>query len=261
MAVLIGDTAMGKPPDPQAIHPDVKGQAIARVRDGRILGYLPNFATGRGALMTVHGDLMTATSYADNLKGPDVAIRVRMTGPDTAAGEVVWSHTGTEPRTLRYGGFPTQLGDYLRNGSADGAVICDVRDGSKVASLGRARWENEASGVVAGRYLIFWTEAHPGSNSSGGRTAAQPDAMLRFNIFDLSDPKNPKPVANNNLIGFKEPPADLVVRTYLKEFDPYGFMGCYKGTANYCAMMGGPVPVGNRLLIQTSAFLYCIGEK
>ncbi len=163
---------------------------------------------------------------------------------------------------MRYGGFPTQLGDYLRNGSANGAVavICDIRDGSKVANLGSVRWPDDASGVVAGRYLIFWTEANPGSNSPYRNAAAQP-AMLRFHIFDLSDPKNPKPVANNNLIGFKDPPADLVVRTYLKEFDPYGFMGCYKGTAAYCAMMGGPVPAGNKLLIQTSAFLYCIGEK
>ncbi len=138
MSVLIGDTTMEKTPDPQAIHADVKGQAIVRVRDGRILGYLPNFATGRGALMTIHGDLMTAYSYADNLKGPDVAMRVRMTGPDTAAGEVVWSHTDKEPRILRYGGFPTQLGDFLRNGSAGGAVavICDIRDGTKVANLG-----------------------------------------------------------------------------------------------------------------------------
>jgi hypothetical protein len=154
------------------------------------------------------------------------------------------------------------LGDYLRNGSANGAVavICDIRDGSKVANLGSVRWPDDASGVVAGRYLIFWTEANPGSNSPYRNAAAQP-AMLRFHIFDLSDPKNPKPVANNNLIGFKDPPADLVVRTYLKEFDPYGFMGCYKGTAAYCAMMGGPVPAGNKLLIQTSAFLYCIGEK
>jgi hypothetical protein len=26
-------------------------------------------------------------------------------------------------------------------------------------------------------------------------------------------------------------------------------------------MMGGPVPHGNRILIQSTAFLYCIGEK
>jgi outer membrane protein assembly factor BamB len=255
VAVLIGDTDMEKGPDPLAIHPNLKGQAIVRVRDGRILGYLPNFAICRGAIMTVHGDLVAVYSHDNG--GPDMALRVRMTGPDTAAGEVVWSHTGKEPRILRYRGFPTQLGDYLLNGfAADQQVICDVRDGSQVASLGRVRWFEDASGVVAGRHLIFWTEAN-----SGGRTAAQPDAMLRFQIFDLSDPKNPKPVANNNLIGFKDPPADLVVRTYLKEFDPYGFTGVYSGTASYCAMMGGPVPVGNKLIIQTSAFLYCIGLR
>ncbi len=256
VVVLIGDMAMEGGPDSVAIHPDLKGQAIVRVRDGRILGYLPNFDTGRGALMTVHGDLVTAYAYDDRGGKPSMAMRVRMTGPDTAAGEVVWSHTGKEPRILRFNGFPTQLGDFLRNGYADDQqLICDVRDGSRVASLGKVRWSDDAAGVVAGRHLIYWENS--GGPVGGGAVAR----MLRFHIFDLSDPKNPKPVANNNLIGFKDPPADLVVRTYLKEFDPYGFMGCYKGTAAYCAMMGGPVAVGNKLLIQTSAFLYCIGEK
>ena len=37
--------------------------------------------------------------------------------------------------------------------------------------------------------------------------------------------------------------------------------GCYAGAASHFMRMGGPVPVGKRLLIQTPAFLYCIGEK
>jgi hypothetical protein len=32
-------------------------------------------------------------------------------------------------------------------------------------------------------------------------------------------------------------------------------------SAGYFAMMSGPVPAGNKLLIQSSAFLYSIGEK
>jgi hypothetical protein len=39
------------------------------------------------------------------------------------------------------------------------------------------------------------------------------------------------------------------------------FAGCYKGSASYFMLMGGPVPVGDKVLIQSSAFLYCIGEK
>jgi hypothetical protein len=264
VAVIIGFTAMESSADRIGINPNGKGPVILRVRDGHILGHLPNFATGRGALMTVHGDLVTAYSYADNFTGPDMAIRVRLIEPAKTACEVVWSHTDKQPRILRYSGFPTQLGDFLRNGSADksGPVICDARDGSLVASLklpAKERWEDNASGVLAGKHLFFWTDAYPKSNDSGRGMDGY--AMIRFNIFDLSDPKVPKLVPNKNLLGYQDPPADLIVRTYLKEFDPLGFAGCYKGTPGYCAMMGGPVPAGNRLLIQTSAFLYGIGEK
>ena len=54
-------------------------------------------------------------------------------------------------------------------------------------------------------------------------------------------------------------PADIIVSTYFKDFNPMDFAGCYRGSASYFAMMGGPVPVGDKLLIQSSAFLYCIG--
>jgi hypothetical protein len=39
------------------------------------------------------------------------------------------------------------------------------------------------------------------------------------------------------------------------------FAGCFAGAASQFMRMGGPVPAGERLLIQTPAFLYCIGEE
>jgi hypothetical protein len=80
-------------------------------------------------------------------------------------------------------------------------------------------------------------------------------------VIDIKDPAKPVVVAKNNLLGYKEPAADFIVSTYFKEFDPYLFAGCYKGSASYFMMMSGPVPAGNKLLIQSSAFMYCIGEK
>jgi hypothetical protein len=46
-----------------------------------------------------------------------------------------------------------------------------------------------------------------------------------------------------------------------KDFDPHDLSGTYKGAARYFSLMSGPVPHGNRLLIESSAYLYCIGEK
>jgi hypothetical protein len=80
-------------------------------------------------------------------------------------------------------------------------------------------------------------------------------------VIDLSDPAKPKVLSDRNLLGHKEPPADIIVKTYFPDFDPYEFTGSGQGTPSFFAAMGGPVPHGNRLLIQSSAFLYCIGEK
>jgi hypothetical protein len=68
-------------------------------------------------------------------------------------------------------------------------------------------------------------------------------------------------VSDKNLLGFAEPPSDIYIEQYYKDFDPFLFVGCYKGAASNFSRMGCPVPVGNKLLIQTPTFLYCIGEK
>ncbi len=39
------------------------------------------------------------------------------------------------------------------------------------------------------------------------------------------------------------------------------FAGCFAGAASQFMRMGCPVAVGKRLLIQTPAFLYCIGLR
>jgi hypothetical protein len=86
-------------------------------------------------------------------------------------------------------------------------------------------------------------------------------AMARFVIVDVKDPANPKMVSDKNWLGFAEPPSDIFIEQYYKDIDPFQFVGCYAGAVSQFLRMGGMVPVGNRLLIQTSAFLYCIGVK
>jgi hypothetical protein len=99
-----------------------------------------------------------------------------------------------------------------------------------------------------------------GSPSSRNRDDRK--ALARYAVVDLSDPKNPKLVGDRNVLAYRDPPADYIVKNYLSDFDPLDFAGCYWGSASYFAeQLSGPVPHGNRLFIQSSAFLYCIGEK
>jgi hypothetical protein len=127
-----------------------------------------------------------------------------------------------------------------------------------VSKVSAGRFEPGA--VVAGRYLILPCDAGGESNRPGSRTRDDRKAMLRFVVVDLSDPAKPNVVSDRNLLGYAAPPADIILKNYLSEFDPYDFAGCYKGAASYFHMMGGPVPHGSRLYMQSSAFLYCLGS-
>jgi hypothetical protein len=82
-----------------------------------------------------------------------------------------------------------------------------------------------------------------------------------FSVTDIKDPTKPVVVARNNLLGYKEPAADLIVSTYFKDFDPFDFTGCYRGSPSYFMMMSGPVPAGDKLLIQSTRYMYCIGHR
>jgi len=40
-------------------------------------------------------------------------------------------------------------------------------------------------------------------------------------------------VSNRSLLGYKDPPSDIIVKNYLSEFDPYDFACCYAGAPSY----------------------------
>jgi hypothetical protein len=132
--------------------------------------------------------------------------------------------------------------------------MVDVTTGTVISKLPVAH----SYGVVAGHYLITLAA---GDNDPNGRCRDDRMATGSFSVIDLKDPAKPVVVAKNNLLGYKEPAADLIVSTYFKGFDPFDFAGCYRGSASYFMQMGGPVPAGDKLLIQSSAFMYCIGHR
>ena len=128
--------------------------------------------------------------------------------------------------------------------------LSDATTGEKVGSLRRLSFT-----AVAGTTLI-------GINNHTGDFRNQRDdgkAVATVTMVDISDPTKPKVLSDRNVLAYADPPVDLLVSEYLSEFDPLLFAYGYGGTAGYVSHMAGPVPVGNKLLIQTTAFLYCIG--
>jgi hypothetical protein len=148
--------------------------------------------------------------------------------------------------------FPTLLGTAWLYGDK----FFDVVTGKQVGKLPAGVKPDCA--VVAGRYLI-------GLNDEAGPWGRKRDdrmALVRFTVVDLSDLAQTKLVSDKNYLGYRDPPADIIVRTYFRDFDPYSFAGCYLGTPSFITEnMSGPVPHGSRLLVQTTAFLYCIGLR
>jgi hypothetical protein len=131
------------------------------------------------------------------------------------------------------------------------SALSDATTGMKVGSLTGAL----DFPVVAGHYLIGQAEG----TGAGGRGRSDNKAMARFVVVDVQNPAKPKVVSDRNWLGFAEPPSDIFIEQYYKDFDPFQFVGCYAGAASNFSRMGCPVAVGKRLLIQTPAFLYCIG--
>jgi hypothetical protein len=255
--VLINDAPQGKD----------QGLAVVRVSDGKLLGCLPYHPCGRGALMAVVGQQVTWSSVDDRGGGPNCSYRLKLEGADTVVAEKVFVLEGKE-RVFR-GDFPTVAGKCWMQ-SLWGIDLLDVTTGTLLTKLpalgGPLRvTDGKSLNVVAGHYLITMTGGD--NNGLAGRggpgSHGRDDHMVscQFTVIDIKDPAKPVVVAKNNLLGYKEPAADIIVSTYFKEFDPYIFAGCYKGSASYFMLMSGPVPAGNKLLIQSSAFLYCIGEK
>ena len=250
--------ADGKPVDvliSDAPQSKVEGFAVVQVRDGKALGYLPPYSDNddydtRGALLAVFDQQVTGC--ARYTRNPSFSYRLRLEGADTVVAEKVFRKKNVFAQLE----FPTVAGTtWMCPGDSRGSYLYDGTTGARIS---RVRVGN-SFGVVAGHYLITLSG---GKNESGypSGTVTQPDgASGMFAVIDIKNPAQPVVMARNNLLGYKEPAADLIVSTYFKDFDPFDFTGCDRGAARYFMQMGGPVPAGDKLLIQSTKYLYCIG--
>ena len=180
---------------------------------------------------------------------PSACYRIKMTGPQSATGEVVYE---LEKNCMMPMSFPTATDTHI---FSQRGGIYDRMTGAKVGQIPRVG----GNAMIAGKYLITQGE----NTGPYGRRRQDQMATSTWRVLDISDPANPRQVNQGpNLLGYKDPPADYIVKTYLAEFDPFLFAGCYKGTPSYFGTdLAGVVPHGDKLLIQSSAFLYCIGLR
>jgi hypothetical protein len=140
----------------------------------------------------------------------------------------------------------------LENGHYVGPVSFDHR--RQVATT------RQGAALVAGTHLFLTLESD--GNDPNGRKRPDRRAIGRYAVVDISDPAHPKPLSDTNFLGYREPAADIIVKEYFSEFDPFDFAGCYKGShAAFSLEMGGPIPAGDKLFIQSSAHLYCLGVR
>jgi len=231
---------------------DSTGCPILRVTDGKKVGELPQVNVARGLLLGVVDDVIMFSSGSDRGGGENGAYRLKWTGSDSVTAQELFLKQGKERPWGNQHEFPTVFGKYWYYGRGREGYLFDATTGEKAGSLSSMTYS-----AVAGTTLI-------GINNHNGDFRNNRDdrkAVATIVLVDISDPAKPKLLSDHNVLAYAEPPVDFLVSEYLSEFDPLLFAKGYGGTAGYVSQMGGPVPVGNRLLIQTTAFLYCIGEK
>ena len=226
---------------------------IVRLSDGKELGEFRAEKKAPHYQILAWDDTDTIVVGGRSTSGPtepSACYRIKMTGPDSATGELVYE---CERDIMRPYNFPSATDAHF---VPVGGGIYDRRTGAKVGQIAGRFGDGT---VIAGKYLIT-----QGENAGPyGRYREDNMAVCGWRVIDISDPANPRQVNKGlNLLGYKDPPADYVVKTYLSEFDPFLFAGCYRGTPSYFGTnLAGVVPHGDKLLIQSTAFLYCIGEE
>ncbi len=230
---------------------------IVRVNDGKVLGAFPPCWTDRGALLSVSGDVVAWGSAGDTGGGPNCGYRLSLAGPDRVSVTELWKQDKSDRILPGVQEFPTLMGSKGFFSARKENQIYEAQAGKIVASFPRnPQWAYQAA-AIAGQHLII--QVDDGYNNPW--LMKDGIAACRYVVVDIKDPIQPKVVSDGNRLGYRQPPADLIVSTYFKNLDHYSFAGCYKNSASHFALMSGPVPHGSKLLIQSSAFLYCIGTR
>jgi len=259
------------------VHPG--DLTVRRATDDRILGQIPLIASGKdageegggsGGHVLTRGDLVWRGKF------PNVGAVFRLSLRDAEHVEAAKVRdTGFKVGWPLHTATPDCFIAPSTSGSRNLRCLYDFATGQALGSFSApdAGGDGGPHCWTMGDKLIVNSTANHGNNawwrgpmSYGGGQGGQGrptdrKAMVRLGVVDISDPKAPKTVADRNLLQEEGPPADIFIEKYLHGIDPFLFAGCYLGSASYFGCyMGGPVPSGNRLFIQSVRHLRCIGD-
>jgi hypothetical protein len=258
-------------------HPSEAFKVIfIRVGDGKVMGevVLPStegqYKGGTLAAKRFREDMFLANLYTQfGPSTPTLAFRLRLTGPDAVTAEEVWRTwmqcDMKNPEARRRGLMGDTMVAVTDKHIFTGKEIYNLEDGRYVGSVGfdyrrQVKTSRSGASLVAGKYLFLTLESD--GNSPNARTRSDKRAIGRYAVVDVSDPTKPKPLSDANFLGYRDAPADSIVKEYFSKFDPMDLAGCYKGANSAFSLeMGGPIPAGDKVFIQSSAYLYCIGAK
>ena len=261
------------------VHPG--DLTVRRPTDDKILGQIPLIASskdadeeeggGSGGHVLISGDLV----WRGKFPGVGAIFRLRLRDADHVEA------TKVQDTSFRVG-WPlhTATSDCFIAPSTSGSgrdlrCLYDFATGQALGSFSApsAGGDGGPHCWTIGNKLIINNTANHGNNawwrgpmSYGGGQGGEGrptdrKAMVRLGVVDISDPKAPKIIADRNLLQEEQPPADIFIEKYLHGIDPFLFTGCYLGSASFFGCyMGGPVPSGNRLFIQSVRHLRCIGD-
>jgi hypothetical protein len=254
-------------PDGRVVHAIIypNTHEIRDPKNDRLLGQLPN--EQRHHLIAM-GDRVWIFGYP---KGSTL-FRLRAEADGTVSCHPLGRHSD----------LPEKNGWPIPN-CARGVMIypsgsgCDLFSWATAERVGQIKAKNggtDGRGYMGiGPYVFGVLDSNKGDNcwwrgpmSYGGGQGGQGrptdrKAMVRYGVWEVSDPKAPKLMCDRNLLQEPGPASDIYVERFFAGLDPFLFAGCYHGSASFFGlMMGTPAASGNRLFIQSPVHLCCIGD-
>ena len=231
--------------------------AILRQADGKVLGKLEVDQTAES--YTLHRGNLVIANVKNKSKPGTRCFRL-----DAVSSDEVQVSTVCDLSAIRLHRFPTAMSDTFMYGEGG---MYDVRSMQPIGNCFSGG--HKSAPTIAGPYCISLPSMSANYGDAKYRPRRDGMCLQSFEIAEIPRSKGSGPVlmSNRSLLGGTEAPADLFFDKYLAGFDKMRQINPKKWCGRYGAhmaawfghRMGGVVPHGERLYIQSQCFLYCIG--
>ena len=240
---------------------------IIRMSDGKVVGEIPfKHKPAGGPYVTGSGDIVIKASNGDSHSAPITAFRLKVQPDGMVSAEQIWEseNRGTDYQTHVHADnfLVTQNNKTnIMNASTGEVYVKDNRPNfgymSKILAGDTLVWlvsrnnETFLDGNVWRAYGQDWN-----CRREDGKVTA------RFGTADLSNPKEPKMISVNNILGdINEPPVPYTEKWTPESFKNKNFWNASGGKPAHFAWSDTVLfPQGNRLFLRSVGYMYCIGD-